>query len=125
MRASHARTAAAVVALTALICVVAAAGDQPIRKNPEPYVPSRSELIEIGMISSHYPIPGQLPPDVFPPAAFGLGPSGPPAWLWWLLGTIGAAVLAWVAVRIVRELTHVRWRVPRLNGRRRRARTAP
>ena len=92
-------------------------------------MPSRSELIEIGVITSDYPIPGQLPPEVFPPEAFGLGPPGPPAWLWWLLGAIGAAAVVWVAVRIVRELMRIRWRVPRLGGRRwrwrRRARTAP
>ena len=129
MRVSHVRAAAAVIVLTALVCVVAAAGDEPIRESPEPYVPSRSELIEIGMITSGYPIPGQLPPEVYPPEAFGLRPPGPPAWLWWLLGAIGAAAVVWVAVRIVRELLRIRWRVPRLGGQRwrwrRRARTAP
>ena len=117
------------IVLTALVCVVAAAGDEPIRERPEPYVPSRSELIEIGVITSGYPIPGQLPPEVYPPDAFGLGLPGPPAWLWWLLGAIGAAAVVWVAVRIVRELLRIRWRMPRLGGRRwrwrRRARTAP
>ena len=81
------------------------------------------------MISSVYPLPGQLPPEVFPTEAFGVGPPGPPAWLWWLLGAIGAAAVLWVAVRVVRELVRIRWRIPRL-GRprwrsRRRARTAP
>jgi Domain of unknown function (DUF4129) len=129
MRISHVRTAAAVIVLTVLVCVVAVAGDGPIRDSPEPYVPSRSELIEIGVITSDYPIPGQLPPEVYPPEAFGLGPPGPPAWLWWLLGAIGAAALVWVAVRIVRELMRIRWRVPRLGGWRwpwrGRARTSP
>ncbi len=129
MRVRHVRTAVAVIVLTALVCVVAAAGDEPIRKRPERYVPSHSELIEIGVITSDYPVPGQLPPEVFPTEAFGLGPPGPPAWLWWLLGAIGAAAVVWVAVRIVRELMRIRWRMPRL-GRprwrwRRRARTAP
>ena len=129
MRGRHVRTAVAVIVITALVCVVAAAGDDPIRKRPERYVPSHSELMEIGVISSGYPIPGQLPPEVFPTEAFGLGPPGPPAWLWWLLGAIGAAAVVWVAVRIVRELLRIRWRIPRL-GRprwpsRRRARTAP
>jgi hypothetical protein len=122
MRVSHVRTVATVIVLTALVCVVAAAGDTPIGESPEPYVPSRSELIEIGAITSGYPIPGQLPPEVYPPEAFGLGPPGPPAWLWWLLGAIGAAAVVWAAVRIVRELMPIRWRVPR--RRRRRARTA-
>lgn len=129
MRVSLVRTAAAVIVLTALVCVVAVAGDGPIRENPEPYVPSRSELIEIGLITDDYPIPGQLPPEVYPPEAFGLGPPGPPAWLWWLLGAIGAAAVAWVAVRIVREAMRIRWRLPHLGDWRwrwrRRARTAP
>ena len=129
MRVSGVRTAVAVIVLTALVCVVAVAGDGPIRETPEPYVPSRSELVEIGLITDDYPIPGQLPPEVFPPEAFGLGPPGPPAWLWWLLGAIAVGAILWVAVRIVRELMRVRWRLPRLGGRRwpwhRRAPTAP
>ena len=102
MPGRHVRTAVAVIVITALVCVVAAAGDDPIRKRPERYVPSHSELMEIGVISSVYPLPGQLPPEVFPTEAFGVGPPGPPAWLWWLLGAIGAAAVLWVAVRIVR-----------------------
>ena len=127
MRVSAVRTTAAVIVLTALVCVVAVAGDGPIRQRPEPYVPSPSELIQIGVITSDYPIPGQLPPEVFPPEAYGLGPPGPPTWVWWLLGAIAAAALAWVAARIVRELMRIRWRPPRLRRWRwrRRARTAP
>jgi Domain of unknown function (DUF4129) len=123
------RAAAAVIVLTALVCVVAVAGDGPIRERPEPYVPSRSELIEIGVITSDFPVPGALPPEIFPPESYGLGPPGPPAWLWWLLGAIGAAAALWIAVRIVRELMRIRWHLPRLRGWRwrwrRRARTAP
>ncbi len=129
MRVSAVRTAAAVIVLTALVCVVAVAGDEPIRQRPEPYVPSRSELIEIGVVTSEYPIPGQLPPEVFPPEAYGLGPPGPPTWLWWLLAAIAAAALVSVAVRIARELMRIRWRLPRLRRwrlrRRGRDRTAP
>ena len=95
------------------VCAVAAAGDGPIRQLPEPYVPSRPELIEIGAITSEYPIPGQLPPRI-PPEAYGLGLPGPPTWLWWLLGAIAAAALAWVAAPILRELMRIRWRPPRL-----------
>jgi Domain of unknown function (DUF4129) len=129
MQVSAVRTTAAVIVLTALVSIVAAAGDGPIRQRPEPYVPSRSELIEIGVITSDYPIPGQLPPEVFPSEAYGLGPPGPPAWLWWLLGAIAAGAVAWAAVRIVRELMRIRWRLPRLRRWRLRwrwrARTAP
>jgi len=126
MRVSHIRAAAAVIVLTALVCVVAAAGDQPIRKSQEPSLPSRSKS---GVISAETPIAGQVAPEAQPPEALGLDPPGPPDRLWWLLTAIGAAALVWVAVRIVRELTRVDWRVTRLVGRRSprppRARTAP
>jgi Zn-dependent protease with chaperone function len=127
MRVSSVRTAAAVVVLTALVCVVAVAGDGPIRERPQPYAPSRSELIEVGVISADFPVPGALPPEVFPPEAYGLGPPGPPAWLWWLLGAIAAAAGVWVALRIVRKLMRIGWRLPRLRRWwwRWRARTAP
>src|SRR3954453_13563797 len=127
MRVWHVRTAAAVIALTALACVVAAAGDAPIRETPEPYVPSRSELVEIGMINAHYPIPGQLPPEVFPPEAFGLGPPAAPAWLPWLLGGSGAAAIIGLATWLVRQRARIHWRWPRFGGWRRRSRppTAP
>jgi hypothetical protein len=84
----------------------------------------------LGVITSDFPVPGALPPEVFPPEAYGLGPPGLPAWLPWALGLIGAAVLALLAVRILRMLmsVRIRWRRPRL-GRwwrwRRRAGTAP
>jgi Domain of unknown function (DUF4129) len=123
------RAAAAVIVLTALACVVAVAGDGPIRERPEPYVPSRGELIEIGVITSEFPVPGALPPELYPPESYGLGPPGPPAWLWWLLGGIAAGGVVWFGVRAVRKLMPIRWRLPRLRGRRwrwrRRARTAP
>jgi Domain of unknown function (DUF4129) len=128
MRISGVRTAVAVIVLTALVCVVAVAGDGPIRERPEPYVPTRSELIEIGVITADFPVPGALPPEVFPPEEYGLGPPGPPAWLWWLLGAIAAGAVVWFAVRIVRELMRIRWRLPRLGWPwrwRRRTRTPP
>src|SRR3954468_19123443 len=125
MRIWHVRTAAAVIALTALACVVAAAGDAPIRETPEPYVPSRSELVEIGMINAHYPIPGQLPPEVFPPEAFGLGPPSAPPWLPWLLGAIGAAAIIALATWLLRRRPRIHWRRPRLGGWRRRSRPGP
>jgi hypothetical protein len=113
------RPAAAVTVLTALVCAVAASGDGPIRQRPDPYVPSRTELIEIGAVTSTFPVPGALSPEVFPPEAYGLGPLGPPEWLWWLLGAIGAVAVVYVGARIVRELLAVRWHLPRLGWRRR------
>jgi len=116
MPAMGLRTAVAVITLTMLVCVVAVAGDGPPRRTSEPYTPSRSELREIGVITSDYPIPGQLPPDVFPPEAYGLHPPGPPAWLLWALGAIGIAAIVWGGVRLARTLMtwRIAWRWRRL-----------
>jgi Domain of unknown function (DUF4129) len=124
MHQSGLRTAAAVVVLTALVCVVAVAGDGPIRDEPEPYVPNRGELVETGVISADFPVEGALPPEVFSIEPDG---PGPPAWLWWLLGTIAAAGFVWVAAPFMRELIRLRWQLPRLSvwrWRRRRAGTS-
>jgi hypothetical protein len=114
MRIPISRVAVAVIALTTFMCVVAAAGDGPLRSRPEPYVPTTVELRQIGVITSDFPVPGALPPEIFPPESFGLGPPGPPDWLLWALGAIGAAAVLWVAVRVVRELRTWRFRWPRL-----------
>jgi hypothetical protein len=114
------RIAAAVTALTALICVVVAAGDGPIEGGggePEPYVPTLTDLREAGVITDDFPVPGALPPEVFPAEAWGIQPPGPPAWLPWALV---ALVLLWVGVRLARE--PATWRSDRP---RRRLRDAP
>jgi Domain of unknown function (DUF4129) len=111
MSASRTRTAAAVVVLTTLICVVAAVGDGPIEGGggtPAPYVPSRGDLVEVGVITDDFPVPGALPPEVFPPEAWGIRPPGPPAWLPWALVTL---VLLWLGVRLAREPPN--WRIGR------------
>jgi Domain of unknown function (DUF4129) len=114
------RIAAAVSVLTLLICVVVAAGDGPIERGggePEPYVPTRADLLEVGVITDDFPVPGALPPEVFPADAWGISPPGPPAWLPWAL--VGL-VLLWVGVRLARE--PATWRIARP---RRRLRAAP
>jgi Domain of unknown function (DUF4129) len=119
MRVWGVRTAVAVIVLTALVSVVAASGDGPIRERPEPSVPNRGD-------SSLQPIPNPRPAG----QADGLG-LALPAWLWWLLGAIAAAAVVWFGAPIVRELVR-RWRLARLRWRwpwrlrwpwRRRART--
>ena len=118
------RVALAVIVLTTLMSVVAVAGDGPLRSRPEPYEPTTAELRQIGVITSDFPVPGALPPEIFPPESFGLGPPGPPKWLLWALGAIGAAALIWIAVRLLREVKTWRIRWPRLRWPRRRRRTA-
>jgi hypothetical protein len=106
--------------VTLLICVVVAAGDGPIEGGggePAPYVPTRDDLREVGVITDDFPVPGALPPEVFPADAWGISPPGPPAWLPWAL--VGL-VLLWVGVRLARE--PATWSIARP---RRRLRAAP
>jgi hypothetical protein len=131
MRALGSQTAAAVIALTALVCVVVIAGNGPLRAAPEPYTPSRGELAdEIGAVNADFPVPGALPPEVFPPEVWAARPPGLPAWLLWALGTIGVAVAVVLGLQLVRGPMDWRWwrsigwQWWRL-GRRRRRRAAP
>jgi Domain of unknown function (DUF4129) len=114
MGASGSRIAAAVIGLTTLICVVAVAGDGPLRTEEEPYIPTRDELRDIGVITSDFPVPGALPPEVFPAESYGLGPPDPPAWLLWVLAAIAAAFVLVAGVRLARKART--WRIgwPRL-----------
>lgn len=112
MSATGPRIAAAVITLTMLICVVVVAGDGPVGggdRTPEPYVPTEEDLREIGVITDDFPVPGALPPEVFPVEAWGISPPGPPAWLPWALVAI---VLLWAAVRLAIEVRSGRigWR---------------
>jgi hypothetical protein len=100
----RARLAVAVIAVTALICVVVVVGDGPVGdgdRTPEPYIPTEEDLRSVGVITDDFPVPGALPPEVYPVAAWGISPPGPPAWLPWALVAI---VLLWVAVRLAIEL---------------------
>jgi hypothetical protein len=117
MSAPGTRVAAAVVAITALICVVVVAGDGPIGGSggePEPYIPTTADLREVGVITDDFPVPGALPPEVFPADAWGISPPGTPAWLPWAL--VGL-VLLWIGVRLARDPAAWRRRRPRLRRR--------
>ena len=112
MSAPGSRIAVAVVVLTALICVVVVAGDGPVGGGgsgaPEPYTPSPADLREVGVITDDFPVPGALPPEVFPAEEWGIHPPGPPAWLPWALVVL---VLLWLGVRLARE--PATWRIQR------------
>jgi Domain of unknown function (DUF4129) len=120
MTAPGLRIAAAVIGLTMLICIVVVAGDGPITSGggePAPYVPTPEDLREAGVVTDDFPVPGALPPEVFPAEAWGIYPPGPPAWLPWVLVAI---VLLWITVRLAQEL-----RAGRIERPRWRRRTAP
>lgn len=103
MRAMASKTAAAVIALTVLVCVVAVAGNGPLRAPPEPYTPSRGDLAEeIGATTADFPVAGALPPEVFPPEVWADGPPGPPAWLLWAVGAIIVTVPVVLGLRWMR-----------------------
>jgi hypothetical protein len=131
MRALGSQTVAAVIALTALVCVVVIAGNGPLRTPPEPYTPSRGELAdEIGAVTADFPVPGALPPEVFPPEVWAADPPGLPVWLLWALGTVGVAIAVVLGLRLVRGpmdwhwWRFIGWRWWRLGRRRRRAKQA-
>ena len=111
MSASLTRSAAAVIVPTVLICIVALVGDGPIdgggESTPAPYAPTRDDLVEAGVITDDFPVPGALPPEVYPAEAWGIHPPGPPAWLAWAL--VGLVVI-WLGVRLAREPPTVRVR---------------
>ena len=112
MSAPGSRIAVAVVVLTALICVVVVAGDGPIGGGGAA-LPSRTprrlaDLREVGVITDDFPVPGALPPEVFPAEEWGISPPGPPAWLPWAL--VGL-VLLWLGVRLARQ--PATWRIQR------------
>ena len=69
------------------------------------------------MITDDFPVPGALPPEIFPTESWDLRPPGPPAWLSWMLGAIAAAGLVVIVVRMARALAAWRpgrrFRLPR------------
>lgn len=112
MSASGTRIAAAVVALTTLVCVVVVAGDEPIRGDgtETPYIPTPADLREVGVITDDFPVPGALPPEIYPAEAWGVSAPGPPAWLPWALVAIA---LVWFGAQLARELAGMRIARPR------------
>jgi hypothetical protein len=128
MQANGARTAAVVLALTTLVSAAAIAGNEPVRHYPpEPPQPSRSELIEIGVVTSGFPVPGALPPEVYPADCCGLDGEPDLTWLVVVMTAAGLIGLLAFAFAVVPRL--LRWRPgwPRLSwqGLRRRHRGEP
>src|SRR5687768_2606045 len=115
MQANGVRTAAVVLALTTLVGAVAIAGNEPVRHYPpEPPQPSRSELVEIGVITSGFPVPGALPPEVYPLDGWGVDTGPDLMWLLVVMPAAGLVGLLAVAFAVVPQLLRWRPRWPRL-----------
>ena len=90
MQAHGVRTVAAVTALTMLVGVAAIAGNEPVRRfAPEPPKPTRDELVDIGVITSDFPVPGALPPEVYPRELWGLDTGPDLTWLLVVMTAVG------------------------------------
>jgi hypothetical protein len=115
MQANGVRTAAAVTALTMLIGVAALAGNEPMRRfAPEPPPPSRAELKDIGIISSEFPVPGALAPEVYPQEQWGLDTGPDLTWLLVVMTAVSLVGLLAAAFVLVPQLLRWRPRWPRL-----------
>jgi hypothetical protein len=118
MQANGFRTAAVILALTTLVGAVAIAGNEPVRHYPpEPPQPSRSELVEIGVITSGFPVPGALPPEVYPLDGWGADTGPDLMWLLVVMTAAGLVGLLAVAFAVVPQLLRWRPRWPRLRWR--------
>jgi hypothetical protein len=127
MQAHRARTAAVLTALTMLVAVVAIAGSEPMRRfDPVEPPATREELVEIRVITPGFPVPGALPPEVYPRKGWGLDTGPDLTWLLVLMTAVGVVGLFAAAIVLVPRL--LRWRpsLPRLRWRvRRRSAEAP
>jgi len=118
MQANGVRTAALVLALTALISAAAIAGSEPMRRfDPVEPPASRGELVDIGAITSGFPVPGALPPEVYPREGWGLDTGPDLTWLLVLMAAAGLVGLLAAAVVLVPRLLRWRPRRPRLRWR--------
>jgi hypothetical protein len=125
MQVNGVRTAALVLALTALVSAAAIAGTEPMRRfDPVEAPATREELVDIGAITSGFPVPGALPPEVYPRDGWGLDTGPDLTWLLVLMTAAGLVGLLGAAVVLVPRLLRWRPRWPRLKwrglGRRRR-----
>ena len=121
MKANGVRTVVVVAALTMFVGTAAIAGNEPVRHYaPEPPQPSRDELERIGVITPGFPVPGALPPEVYPLDGWGLD-TGPDL-TWLLVLMAGAGVVGLLAAAFVLAPQLLRWRPrrPHLRWRRRR-----
>ena len=123
MKANGVPTAVVVAALTMLVGVAAIAGNEPVRHfAPEAPQPSTDELERIGVITSGFPVPGALPPEVYPPDCCGLDTRPDLSWL--LVVMTAAGLVGLLAAAFVHVPRLLRWRPrrPHLRWRRRRCR---
>jgi Domain of unknown function (DUF4129) len=97
------RTAAVVIALTMLVCVVAVAAREAPRGSPGERTEARDRPPDVVEAPpAEFPVPGALPPEVFV-----IEPEQEPGPTTWLLWTIAASALAGVlgaVVMLVRDL---------------------
>ena len=123
MKANGVRSAVVVAALTMLVGVVAIAGNEPVRHfAPEAAQPSPDELERIGVITSGFPVPGALPPEVYPPDCCGLDTGADLSWLLVVMTAAGLVGVLAAASVLVPQLLRWRPRRPHLRWRRRRRR---
>jgi uncharacterized protein DUF4129 len=121
--ASGVRTPVVVAALTMLVGVAAIASNEPVRHfAPEVPQPSPEELERIGVITPGFPVPGALPPEVYPRGGWGLD-TGPDL-TWLLVLMTGAGLVGLLATVLVLVPRLLRWRPnwPRVKWRARRRR---
>jgi hypothetical protein len=93
------RAAAAAIALTLLVSVVAIGGSEPLRGTTgEPETPQRSPNVVVAP-PAEFPVPGALPPEVFVIEE----DSGAPGWLRrWAIAVLLLAALVGAGVPLVR-----------------------
>jgi hypothetical protein len=125
MEANGVQTTVVVTALTMLVGVAAIASHEPVRHfAPEAPQPSPEELERIGVITSGFPVPGALPPEVFPPDCCGLDAGPDLSWLLVVMTAVGLVGLLAAAFVLVPQLLLWRPRRPHLGWRRKRGRSA-
>src|SRR4051794_13682937 len=117
------RTTAVITALTALVGVAAIAGNEPMRRfDPVEAAATHEELVDIGVITAGFPVPGALPPEVYPRKERGLDTGPDLTWLLILMAAAGLVGLLAAAFVLVPRLLRWRRSWPRLEWRSRRRR---
>jgi Domain of unknown function (DUF4129) len=104
------RAAAAAIALTTLVCVVAIGSSEPLRgASGEPAETPQRSPNPVVAPPAEFPVPGALPPEVF---VFEED-SGSAGWLRWIVALVLLSALVAMGVLIVRALPSLgplRWR---------------
>jgi hypothetical protein len=117
MHAVNKRTAAAAIALTVLVCVVAIAGREPLRGTSEDSAGARRAPEDVKRVVTR--ARGPLPPEVF--VFYPDDEPDMPAWLPWAIVGLAVAGIVTAGLLLVRDL---RLGGPRRHRRRRGRRTA-